>query len=54
MRAQLGYGFLTLGAAAAALGFVTLAAGIARGNARLLDIGRRYVVLSSRPRSGRS
>jgi cytochrome c-type biogenesis protein CcmF len=45
MRAQLGYGFLTLGTAAAALGCATLIAGIARKNARLLDLGRRYIVL---------
>src|SRR6266849_612063 len=45
MRAQLGYGLLTIGTAAAALGLVTTAAGITRGQARLLDLGRRYVVL---------
>src|SRR3954467_14112743 len=45
MRAQLGYGFLTIGTAAAALGLVTTAAGIARKRPRLLDLGRRYTVL---------
>jgi cytochrome c-type biogenesis protein CcmF len=45
MRAQLGYGMLTIGTAAAALGLVTTAAGITRRQARLLDLGRRYVVL---------
>jgi cytochrome c-type biogenesis protein CcmF len=45
MRAQLGYGLLTIGTAAAALGLVTTAAGIVRNQPRLLDLGRRYVVL---------
>src|SRR4051794_15029717 len=45
MRAQLGYGFLTIGTAAATLGLITTAAGIARHRPRLLDLGRRYVVL---------
>ncbi len=45
MRAQLGYGLLTIGTAAAALGLVTTAAGILRKQPRLLDLGRRYVVL---------
>jgi cytochrome c-type biogenesis protein CcmF len=45
MRAQLGYGLLTIGTAAAALGLVTTAAGIARTRPRLLDLGRRYTVL---------
>jgi cytochrome c-type biogenesis protein CcmF len=45
MRAQLGYGLLTIGTAAAALGLVTTAAGIVRKQPRLLDLGRRYVVL---------
>jgi cytochrome c-type biogenesis protein CcmF len=45
VRAQLGYGFLTLGGAASALGCATLLAGIVKKNARLLDLGRRYIVL---------
>ncbi len=45
MRAQLGYGLLTIGTAAAALGLVTTAGGIARKQPRLIDLGRRYVVL---------
>jgi cytochrome c-type biogenesis protein CcmF len=45
MRAQLGYGLLTIGTAAAALGLVTTAVGIVRKQPRLLDLGRRYVVL---------
>jgi cytochrome c-type biogenesis protein CcmF len=45
MRAQLGYGLLTIGTAAAALGLVTTVAGIVRKQPRLLDLGRRYVVL---------
>jgi len=45
MRAQLGYGLLTIGTAASALGVVTTAAGIVQKRPRLLDLGRRYVVL---------
>src|SRR2546423_3143505 len=45
MRAQLGYGLLTIATAAAALGLVTTAAGIVRERPHLLDLGRRYVVL---------
>jgi cytochrome c-type biogenesis protein CcmF len=45
MRSQLGYGLLTIGTAAAALGVATLATGIARHNVRLLELGRRYIVV---------
>jgi cytochrome c-type biogenesis protein CcmF len=45
MRAQLGYGLLTIGTVAALLGLVTLAAGIATGRRTLLDAGRRYVAV---------
>jgi cytochrome c-type biogenesis protein CcmF len=45
MRSQLGYGLLTIGTAAAALGVATLATGIARHNLRLLELGRRYIVV---------
>jgi cytochrome c-type biogenesis protein CcmF len=45
MRAQLGYGLLTIGTAASALGLATFGAGIRGGNARLLAAGRRYVVV---------
>src|SRR2546421_291331 len=45
MRAQLGYGLLTIATAAAALGLVTTAVGITRGQARLLDLRRRCVVV---------
>ena len=45
MRAQLGYGLLTIGTVASALGLVTLAAGLATGRRELLEIGRRYVVV---------
>lgn len=43
MRAALGVLALSLGAAAAVLGIATLAAGLRRGDGRLLRIGRRYV-----------
>jgi cytochrome c-type biogenesis protein CcmF len=45
MRSQLGYGLLTIGTAASALGVATLATGIARHNTRLLELGRRYIVI---------
>ena len=45
MRAQLGYGLLTIGTVAAALGLATLATGLATGRRALLDVGRRYVVV---------
>jgi cytochrome c-type biogenesis protein CcmF len=43
MRAQLGYGLLTIGTVGAFLGLVSLAAGLATGRRTLLDAGRRYV-----------
>jgi cytochrome c-type biogenesis protein CcmF len=45
MRAQLGYGLLTIGTVAALLGLVSLAAGIATGRRALLDAGRRYIAV---------
>jgi cytochrome c-type biogenesis protein CcmF len=45
MRSQLGYGLLTIGTAAAALGLVTLAAGLFTNRPRLLTVGRRYIVV---------
>jgi cytochrome c-type biogenesis protein CcmF len=45
MRASLGYAFLTVGTAAAALGLATIAIGLARENARYLDLGRRFVAV---------
>src|SRR6267154_3321880 len=45
MRGQLGFGLLTIGTVAAALGLATLATGLATGRRALLDIGRRYVVV---------
>jgi cytochrome c-type biogenesis protein CcmF len=45
MRSQLGYGLLTIGTVASALGLVTLATGLATGRRTLLDIGRRYVLV---------
>jgi cytochrome c-type biogenesis protein CcmF len=45
MRAQLGYGLLTIGAVAALLGLATLAVGLATGRRALLETGRRYVVV---------
>jgi len=43
MRAGLGVLALSLGAASAVLGIVTLAVGLRRGDGRLMRIGRRYV-----------
>jgi cytochrome c-type biogenesis protein CcmF len=43
MRAQLGYGLLTIGTVAAFLGLVSLGAGLTTGRRTLLDAGRRYV-----------
>jgi cytochrome c-type biogenesis protein CcmF len=45
MRASLGYAFLAVGTAAAALGLVTIAIGLARKDPRLLDVGRRFVAV---------
>ncbi len=45
MRAQLGFGLLTIGTVASALGLVTLATGLATGRKALLDIGRRYIAV---------
>jgi cytochrome c-type biogenesis protein CcmF len=45
MRAQLGYGLLTIGTVAALLGLVSLGAGIATGRRTLLDAGRRYIAV---------
>ncbi len=45
MRGQLGYGLLTIGTAASALGLVTLAIGLATGRRALLDQGRRYIAV---------
>ncbi len=45
MRGQLGYGLLTIGTVASALGVATLATGLATGRRALLDIGRRYVAV---------
>ncbi|HUI48901.1 MAG TPA: heme lyase CcmF/NrfE family subunit [Acidimicrobiia bacterium] len=45
MRAQLGYGLLTIGTVASALGLATLAMGIRKQNRALLDAGRRYVLV---------
>jgi cytochrome c-type biogenesis protein CcmF len=45
MRAQLGYGLLTIGTVASALGLATIATGLATGRRALLEIGRRYVVV---------
>jgi cytochrome c-type biogenesis protein CcmF len=45
MRAGLGYGLLAIGAAASALGVITIALGLAKNDTRLLDIGRRFVVV---------
>ncbi len=43
MKAALGVLALSLGAASAVLGIVTLATGLRRGDGRLLRLGRRYV-----------
>ncbi len=45
MRAQLGYGLLTIGTVASALGLATIATGLATGRRTLLELGRRYVVV---------
>jgi cytochrome c-type biogenesis protein CcmF len=45
MRAQLGYGLLTIGTVASALGLATIATGLATGRRALLEMGRRYVVV---------
>ena len=44
MKASLGYAALSVGAASCLLGIVTLAAGIRAGNAKLIAVGRRYVL----------
>jgi len=45
MRAQLGYGLLTIATVACALGLATLAVGLATRRSALLDVGRRYVAV---------
>jgi len=45
LRAQLGFGLLTIGTVASALGLATLATGLATGRQALLQLGRRYVVV---------
>jgi cytochrome c-type biogenesis protein CcmF len=45
MRAQLGYGLLTISTVACALGLATLATGLATGRSALLDVGRRYIAV---------
>jgi cytochrome c-type biogenesis protein CcmF len=45
MRAQLGYGLLTIATVAALLGLATLGFGIATQRRALLDAGRRYVAV---------
>ena len=45
MRAQLGYGLLTIATVAAALGFATLGAGLATRRVALLELGRRYIAV---------
>src|SRR4029079_12213144 len=45
LRAQLGFGLLTIGTVASALGLATLATGLATGRSALLQLGRRYVVV---------
>ncbi|HEY5076676.1 MAG TPA: cytochrome c biogenesis protein CcsA, partial [Acidimicrobiia bacterium] len=45
MRAQLGFGLLTIATVACALGFATLATGLATGRRALLELGRRYVAV---------
>ena len=45
MRAELGFALLTIGTVGALLGVATLATGIITKRPRLLDIGRRYVVV---------
>jgi cytochrome c-type biogenesis protein CcmF len=44
VKASLGYAALSVGAASCLLGIVTVLAGIRTGNARLLAVGRRYVL----------
>ena len=45
MRAQLGYGILAIGTAAAVLGVATLVAGLALRRPKLLELARRYVLV---------
>jgi cytochrome c-type biogenesis protein CcmF len=45
MRAQLGYGILAIGTAAAVLGVATLIAGLALRLPKLLELARRYVLV---------
>jgi cytochrome c-type biogenesis protein CcmF len=45
LRAQLGFGLLTIGTVACLLGGATLATGLATGRRALLELGRRYVVV---------
>jgi cytochrome c-type biogenesis protein CcmF len=45
MRAQLGYGILSIGTAAAVLGVATLIAGLALRMPKLLELARRYVLV---------
>ncbi|MDQ1457671.1 MAG: cytochrome c-type biosis protein CcmF [Actinomycetota bacterium] len=45
MRAQLGFGLLTIGTVACALGLATLATGLATRRRSLLELGRRYVAV---------
>ncbi|MDQ1449528.1 MAG: cytochrome c-type biosis protein CcmF [Actinomycetota bacterium] len=45
MRVQLGFGLLTIGTVACALGLATLATGLATGRRALLELGRRYVAV---------
>ena len=45
MRAQLGYGLLTIATVASALGLATLGFGLATHRRALLDAGRRYVAV---------
>jgi cytochrome c-type biogenesis protein CcmF len=46
VRATIGYGALTAGAAAAALGIVTILVGVYKDRPVLLRIGRRYVFVT--------
>jgi cytochrome c-type biogenesis protein CcmF len=45
LRAQLGFGLLTIGTVACALGLATLATGLATRRRSLLELGRRYVAV---------
>src|SRR5438552_3720116 len=45
LRAQLGFGLLTIGTVACALGVATLATGLATRRPALLELGRRYVAV---------